>query len=104
MWVIRDRPARRGTMKHKHTLASLLAVTCTLAPFAPLAPAQERPARPGAPAARPAPPGGIALEPNQVRGDEITPAQKATVERGLAWLATRQGPDGGYAGEGGGAG
>lgn len=34
----------------------------------------------------------------QVRGDEITPKQQAAVEKGLAWLASRQGPDGSYGG------
>jgi prenyltransferase beta subunit len=36
--------------------------------------------------------------PNVARGDEITPAQKRAVERGLAWLARRQPPGGGAAG------
>ena len=31
---------------------------------------------------------GLALNPNQVRGDEITPAQEAAVAKGLAWLAS----------------
>ena len=39
-------------------------------------------------------------EPNQVRGDEITPAQQAAVERGLAWLASHQGKDGSFGGNG----
>jgi len=39
---------------------------------------------------------GIAERPNQVRGDEITPAQQASVERGLAWLASQQRPDGSF--------
>ncbi|HXR43245.1 MAG TPA: prenyltransferase/squalene oxidase repeat-containing protein, partial [Pseudolysinimonas sp.] len=39
-------------------------------------------------------------EPNQVRGDEITPQQQAAVERGLAWLASHQGKDGSYGGNG----
>jgi prenyltransferase beta subunit len=88
-------------MKHKCSLAVLLAVTSTLASFAG---AQEPVARPPAREQRGARPGGIAAEPNQVRGDEITAQQKAAVERGLAWLAARQGKDGGYAGEDGGAG
>jgi prenyltransferase beta subunit len=41
-------------------------------------------------------------EPNQVRGDEITPAQQAAVERGLAWLASHQGKDGSFGGNGAG--
>ena len=36
--------------------------------------------------------------PNEVRGDELTDAQRAAVEKGLAWLAKRQNNDGGYAG------
>ncbi len=38
--------------------------------------------------------------PNQVRGDEITPAQQAAVEKGLAWLASHQGKDGSFGGQG----
>ena len=34
-------------------------------------------------------PGGIAAEPNKVRGDELNERQKLAVERGLAWLAKR---------------
>src|SRR5687767_8403362 len=45
----------------------------------------------------------IAAQPNQVRGDEITPAQQEAVRRGLAWLAAHQQADGSY-GAGGGAG
>ncbi len=39
---------------------------------------------------------GIAENPNQVRGDEITPRQKDAVEKGLAYLATKQGKDGSF--------
>jgi Squalene-hopene cyclase C-terminal domain len=38
--------------------------------------------------------------PTAVRGDEITPQQKAAVEKGLIWLANHQGHDGSYGGEG----
>jgi hypothetical protein len=38
--------------------------------------------------------------PNVVRGDEITPKQRAAVEKGLIWLANHQGKDGAYGGEG----
>jgi hypothetical protein len=38
----------------------------------------------------------IAAQPNQVRGDEITPAQRVAVEKGLNWLATHQAKDGGF--------
>ncbi len=37
-------------------------------------------------------------KPSSVRGDEITPAQKQTVAKGLEWLAEQQGEDGGYGG------
>jgi len=40
----------------------------------------------------------LAPQPNAVRGDEITPAQKETVTRGLNWLADQQAEDGGYGG------
>ena len=39
---------------------------------------------------------GISAVPNQVNGDEINDAQKDAVEKGLAWLASRQATDGGY--------
>jgi hypothetical protein len=42
------------------------------------------PAKKTAPAAR-----AVAKNPNQVKGDEITPAQKQAVDKGLAWLAKR---------------
>src|SRR5580704_831443 len=42
----------------------------------------------------------LAKTPAQVRGDEITPAQQAAVEKGLAWLARQQARDGSYGGEG----
>jgi prenyltransferase beta subunit len=41
-------------------------------------------------------PGAIADVPNQVRGDEITPAQQRAVERGLARLASRQNARGSF--------
>src|SRR5437879_1897511 len=46
---------------------------------------------------------GLAAQPNQVRGDEINPAQQESVRRGLAWLAAHQQKDGSF-GAGGGAG
>ncbi|HZL36979.1 MAG TPA: prenyltransferase/squalene oxidase repeat-containing protein [Tepidisphaeraceae bacterium] len=33
---------------------------------------------------------GLAAQPSQVRGDEITPQQQAAVEKGLAWLSAKQ--------------
>lgn len=44
---------------------------------------------------------GIAARPNQVLGSEINDAQRASVEKGLAWLASKQAADGSY-GSGGG--
>src|SRR5687767_247580 len=69
-------------------LLSLCVVTST-------AFAQPRTAR-----SRESKPAPTLSEPNQVRGDEITPAQQAAVERGLAWLAAHQGKDGAYGGNG----
>jgi prenyltransferase beta subunit len=47
---------------------------------------------------------GIADRPNQVRGDEITPQQQLAVQKGLAWLASRQQADGSFGVGGGGYG
>lgn len=58
---------------------------------------QSRPAAPGTSGA-----GGATVAPgpmvNPIKGSEITDGQKASVERGLAWLASKQGKDGGYGG------
>src|SRR5262249_1059320 len=43
---------------------------------------------------------GLAQKPNQVRGDEITPAQRMAVGKGLNWLAAHQGRDGSFGGGG----
>src|SRR5881394_3534388 len=51
-------------------------------------PRRAAPATPSGDAAKPAVPAIGA--PNQVRGDEITPKQKAAVEKGLVWLANHQ--------------
>jgi hypothetical protein len=45
----------------------------------------------------------LAKNPNQVRGDEITPAQQEAVRRGLKWLADHQAKDGSYGAGGGSA-
>src|SRR5688572_10667064 len=37
-----------------------------------------------------------AERPNEVRGDEINEAQQAAVDKGLAWLASRQGRNGSF--------
>ena len=47
---------------------------------------------------------GLAPVPNQVRGDELTPAATNAIRNGLAWLATRQQPDGAFGVGGGGYG
>src|SRR5687768_16833141 len=76
-------------------VATALAVATVAGPLLALprvAAAQEKPA--------PAKKGGLAAEPNKVRGDEITPAQKAAVEKGLDWLARRQNEAGGFGGAG----
>ncbi|MGH7177636.1 MAG: prenyltransferase/squalene oxidase repeat-containing protein [Tepidisphaeraceae bacterium] len=44
--------------------------------------------------------GKLADRPSVVRGDEITPKQQESVERGLAWLAGHQGRDGSYGADG----
>ncbi|CAN5679700.1 terpene cyclase/mutase family protein [soil metagenome] len=50
--------------------------------------------------AAPQPRDRLAAQPNQVRGDEITPEQQKAVERGLEWLAKQQKADGSFGGEG----
>jgi hypothetical protein len=60
-----------------------------------------------APSLRAAERGGsdpIAQQPNQVRGDEITPEQQAAVAKGLAYLAAKQQHNGGFGASYGGAG
>jgi hypothetical protein len=64
----------------------LLSVLALLAPFVAPAAGQEK----------------SLPKPNQVRGDEITPAQRDAVEKGLGWLAARQGADGNLSGNTGG--
>ncbi len=65
---------------------TLLAAVTALSPLVPSAMAQAKKATPG----------GIADQPNKVRGDEITPEQKLAVEKGLAWLASKQAGDGSF--------
>src|SRR4051812_30318791 len=48
---------------------------------------------PAKPAKKPA--GDLADRPNQVTGNEITPAQQQAVEKGLAWLSKRLTDNGG---------
>jgi len=49
-------------------------------------------------------PEGLSDRPNQVRGDELTPKVREAVDRGLAYLASRQMKNGGFGGGYGGAG
>ena len=75
--------SRAGACAMGALLASL-----ALPGTAPLALAQDAPKASAGAAANAAKKDGVlAAQPNQVKGDEITPAQKAAVEKGLAWLA-----------------
>ena len=65
-------------------IGALLATPAALAQEAPPPPAAEDDARD-----------------NPLRGNEITPAQQAAVDRGMAFLAARQQPDGNFGGVGG---
>jgi prenyltransferase beta subunit len=71
------------------TLLAVLALSCT---FASADPAPDQPADQKDSSK------AIAGHANQVRGDEITPECKAAIEKGLAWLASRQSQDGGFSG------
>jgi hypothetical protein len=67
-----------------------------------IAPAPAKPAAvttlQPAPALAASPSSTLAARPNAVRGDEINPAQRACVGKGLEWLAEQQGEDGGFGG------
>lgn len=76
----------------KTMMAGVLSVSLAAAPVLGQA---AGPAAPAAPAA-PAPDKGSTVASNKVRGDELTPEVKAAVERGLAWLASRQNRDGAF--------
>ena len=47
---------------------------------------------------KPATKDGLALKPGQVVGNEITPEQQKAVEKGLAWLASKQQKNGSFGG------
>src|SRR5829696_8923567 len=91
-------PNETQTVTRRHhtargLIATALAAATAAGPLLALprgASAQDKPA-----AARK---GVVAEEPNKVRGDEITPAQKAAVEKGLEWLARRQNETSGVGG------
>ena len=55
-------------------------------------------AAPGLAQPVPVPAEGMGDGREQVRGDELTPESREAVDRGLAWLATRQAADGSFAG------
>src|SRR5687768_2629679 len=79
----------------KLVLCAVLAAGPFAAPAADAAPA---PAPAGRERPRRVNPGGIADQPNVVRGDEITEGQRAAVARGLQWLQEHQAPNGGFGG------
>lgn len=76
---------KRQLLRYIFTLVSILAVADVQAQEAPAANA---------------PGGSIAERPNQVVGNELTPEASKAIERGLAWLATRQQRDGSFGGGG----
>ena len=86
----------------KRITRPILAAALSLTFAVPRAFAQERPAAKADAADAPARPDGLAARPNQVRGDEITPAQQRAVENGLAYLASRHQKDGSFGGYGSG--
>src|SRR5215212_1149958 len=75
--------------RRKLLLTSVAAMTTT---FAAMLPAADKPAAEN-PAAKKI---GIAAQPNQVRGDEITPKTQEAIERGLAYLARSQARNGSW--------
>jgi hypothetical protein len=72
------------------TAASLAAVTAASAPFLQLL-AADKPAE-----SETAKKIGIAAQPNQVRGDEITEPARLAIEKGLAFLVSRQAKNGSW--------
>ncbi|MDB5171976.1 MAG: hypothetical protein JWM97_2725 [Phycisphaerales bacterium] len=82
-------PPAGGRGKGLRALAVIALAAALAAPqaFAPSAHADtsDKPARKD-----------LADRPNQVRGDEITPAQQVSVEKGLAWMAKKQSGDGSF--------
>ena len=80
------------------TLNLLTLSFAMIAATAPFSFAQSAPRRAGG-----ADKSELAAQPNQVRGDEITPEQQESVRKGLKWLADHQGRDGSYGAGGGSA-
>jgi hypothetical protein len=83
-------PPRHARRARALFVASLIVATAILPTSRAIA--QQTPS----PTTRP----GALSRPNVVRGDEITPAQQLAVERGLAFLASRQAANGSYGGDG----
>ena len=82
----------RDVMRRRLVRAALAGAVGIGAVVPGAAVAQQAPA----PAAKPTVVTPTDPKANQVRGDEITPAQEASVAKGLAWLARAQGRDGSY--------
>ncbi len=78
-------------MKHRSSVCAAIVVALTV-------PGSR--AHAARPAATPEKTDGVASHANQVRGDEITPAQQRAVDKGLAWLAAHQAVDGSFGGAG----
>src|SRR4051812_17746538 len=72
-------------------LAGVLLAAVAVPAWAPRAAKAEDPPKP----APKKPAGDLADRPNQVTGNEITPAQQQAVEKGLAWLSKRLTDSGG---------
>lgn len=95
-------------MELRHKLARLLVALSLGSLWARPALAQDAPpeAPPGDPPAQAGESGEAAgangAADNPIRGDEITPELEQAVERGLAFLASRQAQDGSFGGAGGG--
>ena len=73
----------------KTTRRWILAAACAAIGMGAVLRAQDKPAPPAGK-------NGIAARPNQVRGDEITPQAQAAIEKGLAFLASRQAKNGSW--------
>ena len=87
-------------MRHPQLLAGFLSGALALQPSVVLA--QAAPSPTAAPAV-PAVPAKAGRD-NPLSGNEITPAQQAAVDKGLAYLAAHQNPDGNFGGMNGGGG
>src|SRR5688572_8869010 len=88
-----------AVMKRAARAVLVAAMSATFAIPSGFAQEKELPKQPGAdvPKVRA---DGIAVRPNQVRGDEITPGQQRAVELGLNYLVSKQQRDGSFGGYG----